>query len=857
VFTPGIDSVIYLPSNGSKVNYRATLRNNLSGFSALQDCYGKYDTQWSWFVFEDCDPFDTTKPSTWATVEKTGPYAKRWRFEQGQAIGLTQSVVECSSSRIFWTLSSDQGMFVSENNAPNITDFLYSLKLEGYGLRDYTTSKFFNTNVTINAQQSFACYISAFPYDWKVKTTNINESFNTLSIVPPDIKLYTPNRFVLTGTEIPFENLSTNLDLVCSIKVDFDNGSTITLTGSDITNSFSTTYDTVGSKTITVDAVVSYTNIPIQYKFSEIVRVLNEYDTVSPTEYRTADTPILLPWPELPCVGSNDWATSDNINSQLKKIYENLEYIQSRGKIYNNTFSEYFGYYGSIPSVTGQVSACTTWTWEDLDCLNTSLNYQVLWRDVLSSENIPLDNGDRLSCGTWLQHEKNIGVFNPNCTGLYNVDWKWKFIQKNNITQAITWKQTKKRNLFAKRWYYEPNASSTLSICEEGTWNVNIPFINDYYDPIADTFVQPRCIYNGVASQNNLLYLAQKNQILLLSADKEASLFSLNERIDGVVGFSDIKNICLDSTGKIFVLDSILSKVASYNYEPNTPGADWRLVSIWGGYGNVSSNLKFSNPNDIHVDQFDNVWVADTGNSCVKHYTNTGAWLKTIRDDVFFTDKPISMAVDSEYNIHILTSTQIRVYNDKGVFIKAYSFTDKVTSEPRKINTSYNREIVYIVFESQVLKFFRNGEFAGYIVNSRNDVNNITGLYQDEFRNVLITTNDKVLKYPDLMTIRPIIGDPTGYWPLKDILIHDEEYVQNWVYTRAFQRMWDNIELIKNSLQYTNVDCKQYIQSQYDKDKMVVGQNEIVTSATVNRVLEYLWKNFLTIIDFYKTECDI
>jgi hypothetical protein len=110
------------------------------------------------------------------------------------------------------------------------------------------------------------------------------------------------------------------------------------------------------------------------------------------------------------------------------------------------------------------------------------------------------------------------------------------YLQKNNITQAITWKQTKKKNLFAKRWYYEPNATSTLSICEEGTWNVNIPFINNYYDPIADTFVQPRCIYSGVASRNNLLYLAQKTQILLLSADKEASLFSLNERIDGVVG---------------------------------------------------------------------------------------------------------------------------------------------------------------------------------------------------------------------------------------------------------------------------------------------------------------------------------
>jgi hypothetical protein len=314
----------------------------------------------------------------------------------------------------------------------------------------------------------------------------------------------------------------------------------------------------------------------------------------------------------------------------------------------------------------------------------------------------------------------------------------------------------------------------------------------------------------------------------------------------------------MDSQNKIYVLDSILSQVGVYTYEPDTPGDDWVLFTNWGGYGTAISTNQFSNPNDIHIDQLDNVWVTDTGNSCVKHFSNTGTWINTIIDDELKLNAPLSVAVDSQKYVHILTNKEIRVYDYSGNYIRNYSYSEYVSnSAPIKINTSYNREIIYFALTKQVVKFFRNGVFAGYIIKEKENLPPITGLYQDEYRNLLITAGDRILKYPDLMTQKLIKGKTPVFWSLNDILINKEEYVQNWVYTRSFQRMWDNIEMTRNTLLYDNTNpCKTYKAPLYGKEKMIIGQNEIVTSTVINRVLSYLWENYKTLIDYFDPNCD-
>ena len=900
-FYPGINSVIYLPRNGSPLNYLAVFKNNLQATDALHPCFGRYGLIWNWTSYTECSANPTSfsgKPSSWLTVMCSGTFPKQWTLtDTGSAEKFDSRVPVYSAINMTWTLSTESWSIVTTAIPLSTNTYDYSLQYLNFGTTPFTVSVNKETSINIGAKQTIQTLISAqfstaaqslgYFNDWKPKLTTFNETFTATVGLPPEARLYTSNRYVLTGTEVKFQNLLTNIGSLSTVIIDLDDGKTVQLTSGDFTKDFTASYEVVGSKTIRVSMYTIIEANPIIVTFPNIVQVLSEYDQVSPTEYRSTVTPLELPWPEKPHVGSNDWAVADNINNWFKKFFDNFNYLESRSRIYSSTYSDYFGYLGVPLTNTNGLTGCPTWTWEDLDCLNTSLNYDVTWRSVLSAED-PVDESGLFvnqGCGRWENYICTTQQINPTCYGLYDLEWSWRARKKVNSLKPVTWKQTKKNNEYEKLWVYEPSDNQPITVCDEGEWQVNIPGINEYYNPIANPNVQVRCIYFGVASRNNTLYLAQKKQIKLLRPDRSATYFDYEDTYDGGVTFySDIKNVCLDSVGKIYTLDGLLNQVSVYTFEEGTPGGNFKLFTNWGGFGTTISTTKFSNPNDIHIDQLDNVWVCDTGNGCVKHYSNTGTWLKTITDESLKQTPPLSLAVDSQKNVHILTNKEIRVYSYEGEFLFSYNYTDFTqliftyivsvftfsgeflysysyqeinNSIPRKINASYNREAIYLALDYQVLKFFRNGVFYGFIIDVRNDVDNITSVYQDEYRNVLITTNDKVLKYPDVMSLQRNKGQiPNNFWKLEDILIHKEEYIQNWVYTRAFQRMWDNIEIFRNTLQFDNTTCKGYKPPVHGKEKMIIGQNEIVTSTVINRVLKYLWDNLNTLLDYFDPSCE-
>ncbi len=874
-FVPGISEITYLPPDESLVSFQASFKIT----PIFLRCYDKYGLIWKWSTFENCSASPTTftnKPSTWTTTQcetqagtwppvpgAPGAFPKKWRNEGPLSASLfLTNPIECTATNISWILSSSTNWpFETIIDNTGLNNFIYTLNVKDFG-RDFgTVSKFEPTYVTIAARQTVTCFISAIsPYtqtnDWKPKTTLIEAISTTKAITTPDLLIYTPNKYILTGTEVILENLITQKELITALKIDFDNSISLHLTGNDINTShfFLTGFNTTGNKDVKMTAFTTIKASPIIKNFPNLLEVVNVYDEVSPVNYQEIDAETNLPWPQQPNVGSNDWVTSDNINQCFKKFYDNLEYLQNRVRVYNSTFTDFYGFLGTKPISAISPTNCLLWTWEDVDCLNTSLPYTVTWSDVLSVEVIEQQQENSfVDCGTWEDHYLDILTFTANCFGKYEVEWNWRSRKCQNSSTPITWKQTKCEEIFAKKWFYEPSQNNTLILCDEGVWNVNIPGINEHYQNIQNSYIQPRCIYYGIVVSNNNLFLAQKTQIKALSSDYNATYYDNRNTLDGAKGFSNLKNICVDSKNRFFILDSLLNEVACFEYIPDNLGDKWQLFTSWGGFGGPASKNKFQSPNDIHVDQLDNIWVTDTGNNCVKHYSNTGTWLNTIILNNSLT--PISVSVDSNQNIHILTNKSIEIYTYNGNFVQTYSFTKNINSLsiPRKIISSFNREILYVIFNNAVIKFFKNGVFAGTIIKNTDNIKNITGGYHDEYRNLYITTDDKVLKYADLMTINTLRGElPSKYWNIEHILIHEEEYVQNWVYTKSFQRMWDNIELFRNILLYSNKSNKQYIAPEYKKDKMIVGQNEIVTSSVINRVLDMLWANFTSLLLYYK-----
>jgi hypothetical protein len=855
-FTPGLTSPLLLPINGGPQFFNSTFNLGLCGPVYVDPCFEKYNLSWKWSTFEQTSISSFTNvPSSWATMETLGSYPKRWRYQPATFIRTIPTV--CESSNLTWTLCTNHWNYTKYvYDSSSTLSFSASLSTDGSNL--FTTSVTDDTELTVAVSRLATCIISADPFDWLPKEKIYSESYKTIAVAPPDLRVYTSNRYVLLSTDTIFDNISRNTDFITLFTIDLDEGNVFTYTNpSDIPTKFNIQYKERGPKSIKITAKVSYSPLIIEESFPNIVTSIEQYEDVDPANYRSEFTKLDLPWSEQPRVFANDWVTDDNINVCFKKFYENLQYLEDRSELYDNTYTDYFGYLGVIPK-SSQFSCPVNWTWEQLTCGTEILTGTelVTWTDVFSGEN-ELTTGKYAKCGTWEQQKRRD--LPKNCNGKHCVEWKWSSRREINTSEPITWRQTRLYNIYAKKWSYEPCETSPDIACDEGIWNVNIPKLDKYYNAISVCDTQnTKCNYNDVFSYNNVLYLAQSSQIKVLSSDFTATFVDFQRTFDGITNYSYLKRIVINNDKtRVYTLDENAGIVSVYLYDIKKGFNRWRLFTTWGGYGGTTSKHKFNTPTDIHLDQDEDIWVTDSGNNALKHYTNTGAWIKTITTEDLHANKPVSVAVDSQYNVHVLTQSTVFVFaHYSGELLFKYDISSYVTDEVVKISTSYNREILYIATKTQVLKFFRTGIFNDYIVNNINCITNITSVFHDEHRNLLITTNDKVLKFADLMLKRSIKSElPPTYWQLNDLYIDKEEYVQNWVYNKSLQRLWDNIELFRNALFYEKTGCKAYTPPVYDKKQIIIGQNEIVTSTTINRVLGYLWKNFITLLPYYDPDC--
>lgn len=532
----------------------------------------------------------------------------------------------------------------------------------------------------------------------------------------------------------------------------------------------------------------------------------------------------------------NEIAVEDNINNVFRTIQNGLMQLDSRGcQIYD--YIEYYGWLGPLPENN---YSCKTIFWSDVDC--STLNPRVVkWKD-LECPGIDAD-----PCLTLKGHE----CVQEGCFGKYCTDWNWEMRSTPNAELPITWKMTRENNEYEKMWINEPCDGNDSSRCDDGIWNVNIPLINDIYEPVGNCNYVNKCYYTGIASRDNLLYVTRSTTMYVLSSDYVSTQLGIRYTVDGIVRFASICGVAIDSVNKIYVLDNILCKVAVYTFN-SALGNPWTLTGLWGGVGTSTSPNRYYKPNDIHIDNNDNVWITDTGNNCIKAYTNSGNWILTITDSELVT--PLSVAVDEVEQVHVLTSTSVRVYSYTGVFI--FSYDIDITQTPRKINTNYNKQLIYVTYDTFVRKYIRTGVSFDYLVNNKQCVSNISNIYQDEYRNTLVTFGDKIIKYVHILkqkeTKSPL---PTTMWSLDQILIDKEEYIQDWVYNKAFQRMWDNIEMFRSTLHYNSTYCKGYRPPKYRKEDIFIGQNEPVTSSVINRNIDYLWDNYCTLIDYFDPTC--
>jgi hypothetical protein len=857
-------------ANNKYVNIPFTATFNLSlsgGDTSLNTCYSLYDTIWTWNNVDvnNLNNDFTNKPFTWGQVSLTGTYPKKWRYESPTSITVTSPVVKTLSS-ISWSIKSDNGWETSPltiYDDENKQTFPYNLKYEGIGTVLYTCDFYNDTNITVEATSEVNCRIPVLGGDWIPRDITVNNSGTFDVLTYPYMTLYTPNRYVLVDSTVKFEFVGLEVDKIQSMSVD---GNIITPS-----DTFETSYGIIGDKSLKV-SVTNKDGKKVVFEYSNIIKVVDEYDItdVNEGELRSANDPLKIPFLEPPYISPNEWVVEDTINSVIEKMFSNLNYLYIRTLILDTNYDEFFGWYGQNYSMSDAIIApinlCVYKTWDDLTSENGN---KTTWEDFNCYDG-ELNDGYLHECAPYESFNCDNINRNHNCLGLHCLNWKWSALKSSDVGGSATWKNMKNGGVFSKKWENDGHCESSdgdvivSQVCNvAGQWNLNEQrdgFENTVYKNVdCNSGINPNCYPVDLASKENIIYSANKTQIRVLSSDFSATEMSVKSHYDKRFSkFKNIQSIALDSKGTLFVLDNALCKIISLEYNPASSSNDpWITNIVWGGIGGLNSNSRFRSPNDIAIDLNDNIIVADTGNSCIKIFTNRGVWVRTITNKEFVDNAPISVTVDDDNNIHVLTSKEIRVYDYSGVYLSSYNFSKYSTGNPTRLSSSYNRLSIYLIVGNDVLKFFKNGVFAAYILDGTvSCIEDVKSVTQDEFRNILITSKEKIIKIVDLLRRKKLISNlPDYYWDLNDVLIDKEEYVQNWVYNRSLQRMWDNIEIFRSALLFDDTTCKGRSSYVHTKNKILIGINEIVTDSVINRAVGYLWDNFNTLLPFFDPNC--
>jgi hypothetical protein len=392
------DPTITLPADGSQKQFTASLNVGFNGAAAVQPCYDKYGIDWQWATFENCSAQQTTfaLPSSWTTTSSAGAFPKKWynecntQYSNCSAGIVAVSPVGCTGSTTTWSLSTDNWYTppytVSSNNFTYTLNFVtpfvppYTNFNKGYISGIFPADKISTGHIT--ATETVSCKINAAPGDWLTKITLISATSAFKIQGAPILRLYTPNRYVLTGTNVVYENIIVNPGLLKNLTINYGNNNVVTVTGTSIAKNFSSSYNTIGPKSITLSSDLIYGGTHTK-TFPNIITVVNQYDEIIPGSYITTHTPLIPPYTTAPLIAPNDNAVADNINSVITKIYDNLNYLQQRSKVYPNTTLDNFGWLGisdtTVPDITG-------YKW--IEFLNTDVTWLSLSCDLTTGDKI-------------------------------------------------------------------------------------------------------------------------------------------------------------------------------------------------------------------------------------------------------------------------------------------------------------------------------------------------------------------------------------------------------------------------------------------------------------------------------------
>lgn len=769
-----------------------------------------------------------------------------------------------------WELEAKSDVGEWSISTPLLTSILaYQFKL-GYDttendlmLPTFYASSIVSTLMTISVSAFKDLWIDLPPYDWQHKRVHYDKQSQTVIGPIPFVKLYIPNYYYLRGQDVPITIVSAPsapFELYSlSITSNHHSAETLTLSAAELSGIMH--FDRTGPVDLNVTATLINPNNGIKQEttiiFDNMLEIVPVFDKVDEQYFLTSLTPLTLTYENQPRLSPNEWAIADNVNSIIEKLYTTIDDLDDYTKLYENATKLYawFGPALRVPPNEFGITPFPVYLWADLECATEDTEEFATWATFECKK--------AAEHYTWGYHycEGGQKKIDPTCFQKHCLNWDWKSRKQGFGHVNVSWKHTKFGNPLQKRWSYEKcEYDSELLNCNFDTWKVST--IDSLYYPIPMGNVTSRCGIIGAEyyPKTDHIVFAHSTEINLAENTYYGKVVARKGISDDAFAFQNIVGFGITSEGKVVVLDSVLCRISVFDVITDSP--EFKLFNSWGTYGTAETPRGFNKPQDIHIDKYDSAWIADTGNKCVKKFSIVGKHVLTIRHETFEDHPPLSMCVDSSSNIHCLIDSGVLVFDQYGVFLFDYTFPEKIYNV-KKINASYNKQMIYITHETGVVKYFRTGTIAYYLVDNvlcgdGAYLHKFVSVSQDKYRNLFITVGDKILKVPDLQKLVELKAALPAdlYWKLEDLLIHKEEYIQPWVYLKAFHRLWDNIEIVRNALTYEPSGCKSYSSPKYKKEDLVIGQNELVTNAVINRLSEQLWANLSSLFNYFDPNCE-
>ncbi|MBN1552818.1 TIGR03663 family protein [bacterium] len=131
---------------------------------------------------------------------------------------------------------------------------------------------------------------------------------------------------------------------------------------------------------------------------------------------------------------------------------------------------------------------------------------------------------------------------------------------------------------------------------------------------------------------------------------------------DGLFNYP--KDIAIDSSGNIFVADSVNGRVQKFD-------KNGKFLTAWGKHGEAAGDFgkigQVYGPIGLGLDKQDNVYVADTWNHRIQKFDNNGKFMFTFGDSSVFW-APKDVVVDAEGNIYVVNTGmhKIQKFNRNG-----------------------------------------------------------------------------------------------------------------------------------------------------------------------------------------------